>query len=133
MPEDSVASPLPAKVVSLRCRPFGVSHLCFETDGILGDLNLALNPNALGLLGANVPFFDFDLFYAGLGSAPTQPAAGVIAFSTNPPPGTPIGVNGTTWTFFASVPTGDQLLIGATLSATLAAAVPMLEASTDTH
>ena len=43
---------LSAKAVSLRVRPFGVSHLCFETDGILGDLNLTLNPTAAGLLGA---------------------------------------------------------------------------------
>jgi hypothetical protein len=125
-------SPLPAKVVSLRVRPFGVSHLCFETDGILGDLNLSLNPNAAGLLGAVVPAFDFDLFYAILGSIPN----GIIDFTINPAVGTTIVLNGTTpttWTFVSSLTTGNQLLIGATLAATLAAAVPVLQASTDTN
>jgi hypothetical protein len=128
-PEGSTGSPLPAKVVSLRVRPFGVSHLCFETGGILGDLNLALNPNALGLLGATVPFFDFDVFYAALGSAPTQPATGFIEFSSNPAVGTEIWLLGTNWIFGGG---GRQSLpIGATLAATLAAAVSVLEKSTD--
>ena len=94
-------------------------------------MNLALNPNALGLLGAVVPAFDFDLFYGILGSTPTQPATGSITFTTNPAAGTTIVLNGTTWTFVSSRPTGNQIQIGATLAATLAAAVAALQASTD--
>jgi biotin carboxyl carrier protein len=124
---------LPATVVSMRVRPLGVSHLCFDTDGILGDWNLTLNPNALGLLGATVPAFDFDLFYGILGSMPTLPATGTITFATNPAAGTVVVLNGTTWTFVSSSPTGDQLLIGSTLAATLTAAVSALQASTDTN
>jgi biotin carboxyl carrier protein len=125
--------PTPAKVISMRVRPFGVSHLCFETDGILGDLNLSLNQNALGLLGTVVPAFDFDLFYGILGSMPTQPASGSITFTTNPAVGTTIVLDGTTWTFVSSPPSGNQLPIGATLAATLTAAVPVLQASTDAN
>ncbi len=124
---------MPAKVVSIRVRPLGVTHLCFETDGILGDINLSLNPNSLGLLGANVPFFDFDVFYAWLASRPTEPASGSITFKINPPAGQIITLDGTVWTFVTALTTGNQLLIGATLAATLAAAVTTLQASTDPH
>ncbi|MBV9373606.1 MAG: hypothetical protein JO320_00825 [Alphaproteobacteria bacterium] len=124
--------PLPAKVVSLHVRPFFASHLCFETDGILGNLNLTLNPNG-GLLGATVPAFDFDLFYAILGSRPTLPATGSITFTTNPAANTTIVLNGTTWTFVSSLTTGNQLLIGATLDVTLASAVKTLQASNDAN
>ena len=124
-------APLPAKVVSLQVRPIAVSHLCFDTDGILGDLNFTFGKN--GLLGAIVPAFVFDLFYGILGSRPTQPATGSITFTANPLAGTTIVLNGTTWTFVSSAPTGNQLPIGATLAATLVAAVPVLQASADTN
>ena len=125
-------SPLPAKVVSLRTRPFFASHLCFETGGILGDLNLTLNPS-VGLLGATVPGFNFDLFYSILGSRPTVPAAGFITFTTNPAAGTAIVLNGTTWTFVSTLTTGNQLLLGSTLDLTLTSAVKTLQASTDAN
>ena len=122
-----------AKVVSMRVRPLGVTHLCFETDGILGDINLSLNPNSLGLLGATAPFFDFDLFYAELAARPTQPATGSIIFASNPAAGQTITLDGTTWTFVTALTTGNQLLIGATLAATLTGAVTTLQASNDPH
>jgi hypothetical protein len=126
------ASQLPAKVVSLRVRPFGASHLCFEADGILGDLNLTLNPKR-GLLGATVPAFKFEDFYALLRSRPTQPATGRITFTINPAAGATIVLNGTTWTFVSSSPTGNQLLVESTLAATLTAALPVLRGSTDAN
>jgi biotin carboxyl carrier protein len=52
-----------AKVASLNVRPLQVSHLCFETDGILGQ--------STAQLGATVTAFDFAGFYAVLGSMPT--------------------------------------------------------------
>jgi biotin carboxyl carrier protein len=52
-----------AKLVSMSVRPSQVSHLCFETDGILGGLNTQL--------GASAAAFDFDGFYAALGAFPT--------------------------------------------------------------
>jgi biotin carboxyl carrier protein len=55
-----------AKVVSLDVRPLQASHLCFETDGILGQSDAQL--------GAAVTAFDFAGFYAILGSSPTTPA-----------------------------------------------------------
>ncbi len=128
----SSPSPLPAKAVSLHVRPFFASHLCFQADGILGDLNLTLNPNA-GLLGATVPAFNFDLFYSIVGSRPTLPAAGSITFTTNPATNTTLVLNGTTWTFVSSLTTGNQLLIGATLDVTLASAVKTLRESNDAN
>jgi biotin carboxyl carrier protein len=122
-----------AKVVSIRVRPLGVTHLCFETGGILGDINLSLNPNSLGLLGATAPFFDFDLFYAELASRPTVPASGSITFKTNPAAGKTITLDGTVWTFVTALTTGTQLLIGSTLAATLAAAATTLQFSNDPH
>jgi hypothetical protein len=116
----------------LRTRPFFASHLCFETGGILGDLNLTLNPN-VGLLGATVPGINFDFFYSILGSRPTVPAAGFITFTTNPAAGTAIVLNGTTWTFVSTLTTGNQLLLGSTLDLTLASAVKTLQASTDAN
>lgn len=129
----AAANPLPAKVVSLHVRPFFASHLCFETDGILDHLNLALNPKAVGLLGATVPAFDFNLFYAILGSKPTLPATGSITFTTNPAVNSTIVLNGTTWTFVSSLTTGNQLLISSTLALTLTSAVKTLQASTDAN
>src|SRR3712207_5039704 len=52
-----------AKVISLTATPFQVSHLCFEVDGILEDLNTHL--------GAKVSEFKLKDFYARLNSFPT--------------------------------------------------------------
>jgi hypothetical protein len=120
---------MPANVVSIRVRPLGMTHLCFETDGILGDINLSLNPNSLGLLGATAPFFDFALFYAVLASRPTEPASGSITFTTIPAAGQIITLDGTVWTFVTSLTTGTQLLIGSTLAATLRAGTAKSSAS----
>jgi hypothetical protein len=62
-----------------------------------------------------------------------QPATGSITFTANPVAGTTIVLNGTIWTFVSSAPTGNQLPIRATLATTLAAAVPVLQASADTN
>ena len=51
------------KVISLCVRPWQVAHLCFEVGGILGEMTTKL--------GARVDAFDFDEFYAELGSFPT--------------------------------------------------------------
>jgi hypothetical protein len=50
-------------VVSMHVRPFQVSHLCFEVDGIIGESDTHL--------GATVAPFDFAAFYTALSSAPT--------------------------------------------------------------
>jgi hypothetical protein len=52
-----------AKIISLNARPLQASHLCFEADGILADLNAQL--------GAAVTAFDFGTFYTTLGGTPT--------------------------------------------------------------
>jgi HlyD family secretion protein len=47
-----------AKIVSMSARPLQASHLCFETGGILGQLNTQL--------GAQVLAFDFTNYYSNL-------------------------------------------------------------------
>src|SRR3954447_18834664 len=54
-----------AKPVALHVRAAQVSHLCFETGGVLGELHAEL--------GAQAPRFDFAKFYATLGSMPAVP------------------------------------------------------------
>jgi len=54
-----------AKMVSLSVRASQSSVLCFETNGILGELNAEL--------GEQVPPMDFAAFYATLGALPTMP------------------------------------------------------------
>jgi biotin carboxyl carrier protein len=124
-----------AKPISLSLRPFQVSHLCFEVGGILEVLVAQLGTRvSAGIALASSPnAFDFPAFYAILGLLPTQPAVGIITFTTNPAAGTTILLNGTVWTFVSSLTTGNQILIGATLAATLASAVSALQASTDTN
>src|SRR5438045_3972514 len=52
-----------AKPVYLNVKPFQVSQICFEVDGILGELHTEL--------GANAKAFDFAKLYATLGAIPT--------------------------------------------------------------
>lgn len=59
-------------------------------------------------------------------------ATGTATFSANPAPSDVLTINGTAVTFVASAPTGSQVLIGATLPATLANLLTMLNASADT-
>jgi biotin carboxyl carrier protein len=63
-----------AKPVSLSVKPFQVSHLCFEVDGILEVSNVQLGAEiaAQPQPGA-IAAFGFPAFYAILGSVPTVP------------------------------------------------------------
>lgn len=60
-------------------------------------------------------------------------ATGTITFAANPSADATITLNGTAWTFKASGATGNQVNIGATLAATLAALVVALNASSETQ
>ena len=66
------------------------------------------------------------------GSGATS-ATGTITFSVNPVAASTITLQGTVWTFVASITGASQILIGATLAATLSAAVATLNASSDTN
>lgn len=59
-------------------------------------------------------------------------ATGTISFPANPTSGTTIILDGTTWTFITALTSGNQLLLGASLPLTMAAAATTLNASTDT-
>ncbi|MGI4812804.1 MAG: DUF3383 family protein [Janthinobacterium lividum] len=63
--------------------------------------------------------------------APT--AIGSIGFSVNPSAAATITIGGTVVTFVAALTTGNQILIGATLAATLANAVTFLSQSSDVN
>ncbi len=61
-----------SKVVSLHVRPFQASHLCFEVDGILEQLNTQLgDPIVAGGHGLGLFVFNFASFYGVLRSALT--------------------------------------------------------------
>ena len=60
-------------------------------------------------------------------------AVGSITFTTNPVAATTVTLNGSVWTFVASLTTGLQMLIGASLAATLANALAAFQASADSN
>lgn len=67
-----------------------------------------------------------------LATGATQ-ATGTITYTVQPTAASTITLNGTVWTFVSALTTGNQLLIGASLAATLANAAPVLNASTDAN
>lgn len=62
-------------------------------------------------------------------TAASAAATGSILFSAQPAANATIGINGTTFTFVSSAPTGNQIEIGANLGATLTNAVTALNGS----
>lgn len=77
---------------------------------------------------------NFGIWLAALLGAPSTAnnnAAGWIRFNANPANTSTITINGTTFTFVAGTPSGNQIQIGATLEDTLATAVTTLNASVD--
>ncbi|MDG7050610.1 MAG: DUF3383 family protein [Nitrososphaerota archaeon] len=60
-------------------------------------------------------------------------ASGFFNFASNPAANDTIALNGTTWTFVSALTTGNQILLGGTLAATLVNALSTLLASTDTN
>jgi len=60
-------------------------------------------------------------------------ASGTVTYSTNPTASSTVTIQGTVWTYVASLTSGNQLLLGSTLAATLANAIVALNASTDTN
>jgi hypothetical protein len=60
-------------------------------------------------------------------------AVGTITFTLNPSAAATITIDGTVWTFVTAYTSGPQILIGATLGATLATAAALLNASSDVN
>ena len=72
----------------------------------------------------------------GLGDPVTtafKAAKGKLTFSAQPVAASTITLNGTPWTFVAALTTGNQILIGANLAATMTAAATALNASAETQ
>ncbi len=80
---------------------------------------------------------NMGLWLKGLMGAPTstqgKAATGNYLFSANPANNSILTINGTTWTFVSALTTGNQLLIGATLTDTINNAVLALNASADAN
>lgn len=100
---------------------------------ICGHMNLAFAQGATFLYGVRVTD-GTDTAASGVIYSPAPvSAAGAITFSAQPTASSTITLNGTVWTFVAALTTGNQLLLGATLAQTLAAAVVTLNASSDAN
>lgn len=71
--------------------------------------------------------------FAATGWGLTQAVGWVSFVSPHPQAGDTITLDGTVWTFVSSLTTGNQLLVGGSPAATLAAAIITLNASTDVN
>lgn len=60
-------------------------------------------------------------------------AKGKLTFATQPAANSTITLNGSVWTFVSALTTGNQILIGANLAATMTAAATALNGSVDTQ
>lgn len=112
----------------------GVSNL----NGVASIIQTALNAVSAGatvVWNSNYNRFEFKSGTTGIASsfgflnAPT--AIGNFAFSANPANNDLITLNGSNITFVNSLTTGNQVLIGANLAATLANLVTFIQSSTD--
>lgn len=134
----------PAFFVYLDGIPFSVAPASFATqtnlNGIAGLIETALQTKLAGttcVWNSNYSRFEIESGTTGASSsvsflsAPT--ATGKITFGSNPTASDTITLNGTTVTFVASGATGNQVNIGASLSATMTALLEFLNASTDTQ
>lgn len=134
----------PAFNITINGTPYAVSPGSFagavNINGIAALIQTALNAVVAGTTCVwNAAFQQFQITSGTTGvtstlsfaSAPT--AIGSIAFASNPANASTITLGGTAVSFVSALTTGNQVLIGANLAATLANAVTFLNASTDTN
>ncbi|MDE1867676.1 MAG: DUF3383 family protein, partial [Thaumarchaeota archaeon] len=132
--------------------PLSLTGLNFSTqtnlNGIASTIQAALiaKATAFGLASAasitavwNSVFSRFEVQSGTTGVTSTMQfaalsaASGFFNFASNPAASDTIALNGTTWTFVSALTTGNQILLGGTLAATLVNALSTLLASTDTN
>ena len=125
-------------------KPLAVTGLNFSSssnlNGIASVLQTSLNLLSAGttvVWNASFARFEFTSGTTGASSsfsllkAPT--AIGNFTFAAQPAANDKITLNGTDITFVSSAPSGNQVLIGASLAATLTNLVTFINASTDTQ
>lgn len=134
----------PAFSIFINGTPFTISPASFATAANLNAI-AALIQTALAAAVAgstcvwNSSFAQFQITDGTTGatstlSLATAPTAfGAITFAVNPTAAATITIGGTLVTFVSALTTGNQILIGATLAATLANAVTFLNQSADTN
>ena len=134
----------PAFNITINGTPYAIAPASFAAatniNGIAALIQTALAAVAAGTTCVwNSSFQQFQITDGATGtsstlsfaSAPT--AIGAITFASNPAAGATIAIGGTTVTFVAALTTGNQILIGANLAATLASAATFLNQSTDAN
>jgi hypothetical protein len=134
----------PAFSITINGSPFTISPASFGSsvnlNGIAALIQTALAAAVAGSTCVwNSSFAQFIITDGTTGatstlsfaSAPT--AYGAITFAVNPTAAATITIGGTLVTFVTSLTTGNQILIGANLAATLANAVTFLNQSADTN
>jgi hypothetical protein len=134
----------PAFSITVNGTPYTISPASFATstnlNGIASLIQTALAAAVAGSTCVwNSSFSQFQITDGTTGatstlSFATAPTAfGSVTYSVNPTTASTVTIGGTVVTFVSSLTTGNQVLIGANLAATLAAAVTFLNQSTDTN
>lgn len=134
----------PAFSIQINGTPYTISPASFASavnlNGIAALIQTALAAAVAGTTCVwNSSFAQFQITDGTTGatstlsfaSAPT--AFGSLTFTLNPSAAATITIGGTVVTFVAALTTGNQILIGANLAATLANAATFLNQSTDTN
>jgi len=134
----------PAFSITINGTPYTISPASFATqtnlNGIAALIQTALAAAVAGSTCVwNSSFAQFQITDGTTGatstlsfaSAPT--AFGSVTYSTNPSAAATVTIGGTAVTYVSAITTGNQILIGANLAATLANAVTFLNQSTDTN
>lgn len=134
----------PAFSITINGSPYTISPASFGTavnlNGIAALIQTALAAAVAGSTCVwNSSFAQFQitdgvtgvLSTLSLATAPT--AFGSVTYSVNPTAAATVTIGGTVVTYVTALTTGPQILIGATLAATLANAVTFLNQSADTN
>jgi len=134
----------PAFSITINGSPYTISPASFgSSTNLNGIASLIQTALAAAVAGStcvwNSSFAQFQITDGTTGatstlsfaSAPT--AFGSVTYSVNPSAAATVTIGGTVVTYVSSLTTGNQILLGATLAATLANAVTFLNQSADTN
>ncbi|MFM0044123.1 DUF3383 family protein [Paraburkholderia sediminicola] len=134
----------PAFTITINGTPYTISPASFagavNLNGVAALIQTALAASVSGTTCVwNSSFAQFQITDGVTGSTSTlsfasaPTASGSITFALNPSAAATITIGGTAVTFVTSLTTGNQVLIGATLAATLANTVTFLNGSSDVN
>lgn len=134
----------PAFSITINGSPYTISPASFagatNLNGIAALIQTALAAAVAGSTCVwNSTFQRFEITDGTSGAASTltfasaPTASGSVTYTVNPSAAATVTIGGTVVTFVSALTTGNQVLIGATLSATLANAVTFLNSSADVN